>query len=104
MRRLKLFPWAAVLMPAIALTPRIAAAQEADTLSISGDCEAAAQAVTARYAFSLPPVDALPSIDGMTSTVFRRSALRAVVDNWHTDNTSAAAPDTIGVAMDVPLK
>src|SRR5262249_35685234 len=75
-----------------------------DTLSINGAAEVVAQAVTARYTFNLPPVEVLSASDGRTSTVFSRSAFKSAVDNGHTESTRAAAPATIGVAMDVPLR
>src|SRR5262249_59180727 len=75
-----------------------------ETLSISGADEAAAHAVIARYTFNLPPEEVFSFSVGSTSTVLSRSAFKSGVDSGHTESTRAAAPVTIGVAMDVPLR
>src|SRR5437870_2972336 len=62
------------------------------------------QFVSARNTFSRPPVVVFPNRAGTKSTAFRRFAFRAAVFRLQADKTSAAAPDTIGVAIDVPLR
>ena len=63
-----------------------------------------AQARMALLTFSRPPVTVRPESDGMGSTLLRRSVFRLAVLSEHLDSTSRAAPETCGVAMEVPLK
>jgi hypothetical protein len=49
-------------------------------------------------------VTVIPDSDGIGSTLLSKLLFRAAVSSEQTDNTSAAAPETCGVAMDVPLK
>jgi hypothetical protein len=44
-----------------------------------------------------------PVVPGAESTVPISASLRSAIASWQTDSTSAAAPDTCGVAIDVPL-
>src|SRR5436309_7709879 len=64
----------------------------------------ALQARTALLTFRRPPVTVMPLSDGIGSTLFISVLLRPAVSSAHTDNSSAAAPETCGVAIDVPLK
>ncbi len=64
----------------------------------------AAQARMALLTFNRPPVTVTPERDGMASTLLRRSVFRLAVLSAHLDSTSRAAPETCGVAMDVPLR
>src|SRR5262245_26930527 len=64
----------------------------------------ALQAVTALFTLRRPPVTVMPVIDGIRSTLPRIRLLRLAVFIGQADNTSAAAPETCGVAIDVPLK
>ena len=65
---------------------------------------AAAPAFTARATLSRPPVTVLPASEGSGSTPPTRASFTccAVHSGWRV-STSAAAPATWGVAMDVPL-
>src|SRR5262245_34010885 len=58
----------------------------------------------ALFTFSRPPVTVLPAIDVTGSTLFMRFAFRLAVLREHLDSTKAAAPETCGVAIEVPLK
>ena len=61
-------------------------------------------AMTALYAFNLPPVATFPDRELFTSTVERMIFfICADVREGFTAFTSAATPETWGVAMDVPL-
>src|SRR6185436_18367876 len=62
-----------------------------------------AQARIALLTFSRPPVVVAPAIAGIGSTVFRIIAFRPAVVREHAESTNAAAPDTCGVAIEVPL-
>ena len=53
---------------------------------------------------SRPPVDTRPASDGIGSTLANRLFLSAAVFKAHRDSTSAAAPETCGTAIDVPVK
>src|SRR5437879_1969594 len=59
---------------------------------------------TALFALSLPPVSVMPESAGMGSTLLRRVLLSCAVLRLHLESTSAAAPETCGVAMEVPLR
>ena len=65
------------------------------------------QAPSACLTFSRPPVAVMPAIDEIKSTfdkiLSRRLAVLSAL-SAHSDSTRAAAPETWGVAMDVPLK
>src|SRR5262245_2014789 len=63
-----------------------------------------AQARMDLFTFSRPPVTVLPASELIWSTLFMRFAFRLAVLNEHLESTSAAAPETCGVAIDVPLK
>ena len=54
--------------------------------------------------FSRPPVTVRPDNEGIGSTLLSKLFFRPAVSREQADNTSAAAPETWGVAMDVPLK
>src|SRR5438105_2460805 len=58
--------------------------------------------VTARQMLRRPPVRTLPCRDGRSSTLFRMSAFRSATGRSCSDSTRAAAPATIGAAVDVP--
>ena len=61
-------------------------------------------ASTAWYAFNRPPVATFPDRELFASTVERIIVLiSAEESDWFTAFTSAATPETWGVAMDVPL-
>jgi hypothetical protein len=64
----------------------------------------ALQARMAVLTFSRPPVTVRPVSEGSGSTLFSRFALRFAVVRADRDSTRAAAPETWGVAIDVPLK
>src|SRR5262249_5800610 len=54
--------------------------------------------------FKRPLVETLPERPATTSTWLKMAVLSAGVVNAQRESTSAAAPDTCGVAIDVPLK
>jgi len=54
--------------------------------------------------FSRPPVTVRPDNEGIGSTLLSKLFFRPAVSREQADNTSAAAPETWGVAIDVPLK
>jgi hypothetical protein len=54
--------------------------------------------------FNRPPVTVLPDNEPIGSTLLSRLLFSSAVSSGQTDNTSAAAPETCGVAIDVPLK
>jgi len=54
--------------------------------------------------FKRPLVPTRPAKAGITSTLLMRVVLNATVSSGHADRISAAAPDTCGVAIEVPLK
>src|ERR1051326_6471532 len=62
-----------------------------------------AQLLTARSTFNRPPVTTNPVSDGIGSTLFKIAAFRSCVFSPHAERMSIAAPDTCGVAIDVPL-
>src|SRR5262249_8261203 len=62
-------------------------------------------AATALATFRRPPVVVLPDSDAIGSTLFSSTVLSdAVFVCEQRDRTSAAAPDTCGVAIEVPLR
>src|SRR5262245_7841974 len=63
-----------------------------------------AQARIALFTFNRPPVTVLPASELIWSTLFMRFAFRLAVLNVHLESTRAAAPETCGVAIEVPLK
>src|SRR5213080_3002208 len=71
--------------------------------SIIAADRAGAHALIALRTFRRPPVSTTPASDDSGSTLFRIVARRFAVDSAHRDSSSAAAPDTCGVAIDVPL-
>ena len=62
------------------------------------------QASIARPRFSRPPVIVMPESAGIGSTLFNSSDFTAAVFAKQRESSSAAAPDTCGVAIEVPLK
>ena len=54
--------------------------------------------------FRRPPVIVRPASAGIGSTLFNNRFLTAAVLAVQRESTSAAAPDTCGVAIEVPLK
>ena len=62
------------------------------------------QARMALSTFSRPPVTVLPASELIGSTLFMRFAFSSAVVSEHLESTSAAAPETCGVAIEVPLK
>src|SRR5262244_3122487 len=62
------------------------------------------QARMALFTFNRPPVTVLPESELIGSTLFMRFAFKLAVLNEHLESTSAAAPETCGVAIEVPLK
>jgi len=75
-----------------------------ETVNVKVGAGEPAQAERARNTFNRPPVRVRCASAGTSSVEFSRLALRAGVLKGHADNTSAAAPATIGDAMDVPLR
>ncbi len=70
-----------------------------------GSCGGAGwQERTALLTLSLPPVTVTPESAGMGSTLLRSVLLSCAVLRLQLERTSAAAPETCGVAMEVPLK
>ena len=62
------------------------------------------QEYIALYAFTRPPVVVRPTRVGNVSAVPRIVSFRSAVFIEHADRMSAAAPETCGVAIDVPLR
>ncbi len=58
----------------------------------------------ARLAFRRPPVTVIPDSDGIGSTLLRIVVFRSAVLSVQRERTRAAAPETCGVAIEVPLK
>ena len=58
----------------------------------------------ALFTSSRPPLVVTDSRLGMCSTVLSSASFNAAVSSAQCESTSAAAPATCGVAMDVPLK
>ena len=58
---------------------------------------------TALFTLRRPPVIVMPASEATASTVPTRASFSAGVSSWQTESRSAAAPDTCGVAIDVPL-
>ena len=54
--------------------------------------------------FKRPLVPTQPANAGIMSTLLMRVLFNATVSSVHADRISAAAPDTCGVAIDVPLR
>lgn len=54
--------------------------------------------------FSRPPVATKPLNEDRGSTLARMLDFKAAVVSEHLESTRAAAPETCGVAMEVPLK
>ena len=73
-------------------------------VGMAGPLDADAHARMDASAFNRPPLTVMPVIDAMCATLFIRLLLSPAVSSAHFDSTSAAAPDTCGVAIDVPLK
>ena len=63
----------------------------------------AAHTSIAFFTFSRPPVTVMPAREETGVTLLRRRVFSAAVPIGHAESTSAAAPDTCGVAIDVPL-
>src|ERR1041384_3610642 len=59
---------------------------------------------TARFTFRRPPEMVFVDSAATASTLFSRALLMPAVLDPHAAATSAAAPETCGVAMDVPLR
>ena len=59
---------------------------------------------TALCTLRRPPVIVSPVSAALKSTVPINASFSAGVASWQTESTSAAAPETCGVAIDVPLK
>src|SRR5262249_33812740 len=62
-----------------------------------------AQLRMALSTFSRPLVERIPVNPGSTSTELRMVVFNCAVVSAQLDSTSAAAPETCGVAIDVPL-
>jgi hypothetical protein len=58
----------------------------------------------ALFTFNRPPVVVRPLSEGIRSTLFRMLVLRFAVFKAQRERIKAAAPETWGVAIDVPLK
>src|SRR5262245_20929603 len=63
-----------------------------------------AQPRMARSTFKRPLVDRIPVNAGSTSTELRIAVFTCAVVSAQLERTSAAAPATCGVAIDVPLR
>ena len=77
------------------------------TVRVDGDADTEKSGTHARMAaltLSRPPVMTLPVNDGSTSTWLKRLASRSAVFSAQLESTSAAAPETCGAAIDVPLR
>src|SRR5262245_9240301 len=72
--------------------------------TVTGGLPPPAQARMDLFTFSRPPVTVLPASELIWSTLLMRFAFKSAVLNEHLESTSAAAPETCGVAIDVPLK
>ena len=53
---------------------------------------------------SRPPVRTTPASDGIGSTWLNRLFLRLMVSSAQRESTNAAAPETCGAAIEVPLR
>src|SRR5688572_4015025 len=73
------------------------------TVSLNEGVDPAPQIDRARETLSLPPEIVLPLRALTASADAIRLDLSSDVDREHADKTSAAAPETIGAAADVPL-
>src|SRR6266576_801944 len=62
------------------------------------------QARMAVFTLRRPPVTRRPASNGIGSTLFNRLFLSAAVSSAQLERTSAAAPETCGAAIDVPLR
>src|SRR5262249_29569842 len=62
------------------------------------------QARMALFTFNRPPLTVLPQGELIGSTLVMRFAFKLAVLNEHLESTSAAAPETCGVVIEVPLK
>src|SRR5512144_1127324 len=60
-------------------------------------------AASARCTLSRPPDAMRPASPAIRSELFNNSARSAAVSSVHFDRISAAAPETCGVAIDVPV-
>ena len=69
-----------------------------------GDGGGPLQARIALFTFNRPPVVVIPANEAIVSTLVSRLLLRPAVLSVQTESTNAAAPDTCGVAIEVPLK
>jgi hypothetical protein len=74
------------------------------TLNPVGAVGAEAHDRNALSTFKRPLVPTHPANAGITSTLLMRVVFNATVSSAHFDRISAAAPDTCGVAIEVPLK
>src|SRR5438094_3589418 len=88
----------------LAGAPYVAASGGSVNVTNGDVLPAGPHAATARPTFRRPPVIVRPASAGIGSTVFSNRFLTAAVLAVQRESTSAAAPDTWGVAIDVPLK
>lgn len=58
----------------------------------------------AALTFNRPPVMVMPLRESIGSTLLKIVASRVAVSKAQTESTKAAAPETCGVAIEVPLK
>src|SRR5437867_13087914 len=88
----------------LAGAPYVAASGGLVTVTTGDVLPAGPHAATARPTFRRPPVTVSPASAGIGSTLFNNRFLTAAVLAVQRESTSAAAPDTCGVAIEVPLK
>ena len=74
------------------------------SVTIGGVFPAGPQASIARPRFRRPPVIVMPDSAGIRSTLFTNKDLTAAVLAVQRESSSAAAPATCGVAIEVPFK
>jgi hypothetical protein len=91
---------AVYVVPAPAVTVRVAG----DTDSEKSAADTAVHPRMAVLTLSRPPVTRRPVSNGIASTLLNRLVFSSDVFRAQCESTSAAAPETCGAAIDVPLK
>src|SRR5262245_13909492 len=97
-------PVVAVSVPFGFVVQPVAVSKLSKKTVVGGGVPPPAQARMDLFTFNRPPVTVLPASEAIGLTLFMRFALRAAVFRVHLESTSAAAPETCGVAIEVPLK
>ena len=94
----------AILIVYVVLAPALMVREEGDAEIVKSGFCCPAQARIEALTLSRPPVVVIPAMEAMWSTLARRLAFSWSVERLHAESTNAAAPETCGVAIEVPLR